>query len=258
MDCQTARDTLWPPERPRLVVEDVAAARRHVDTCEACRDYFRQDRHLLAAYRRLGEQRAPASVRERVFTALARERDGGRGQGRRPWRPGRATGWAWGAAAAAVFATVLLMSGGGSASEEAPPEAFIEDYMRRAVAEDRIDSSDPAAVSHFLTRELGMALKPLMIEGYRLAGAETCLLGGQRGAMVIYERAGETLSHYLLPVPRSSDRDPRLSSGESALSPAVTGPAVVTWVSGSLEHALVGAVDPQKLLTIARASAPLD
>lgn len=252
MCCSQARDTLWPPDRPRLVDADVSSARAHVNACEACRDYFAQDRDLLATFQRLGDQRAPTGVRERIFAALAEERETRVGTSGVSYARALRSGWTWVAGAAAVILAFALAGTGPrpimqrtSAQES---EAYIEDYMRRAVAQERIETSDPSAVTRFLTRELGMAVQPLQIEGFKLAGAETCLLGGRRGAMVIYERNGETLSHYVLPATEETSRTPTLV--EDAESEHAE-PALVTWVDGSAEQALVASVQPEELLAIA-------
>jgi hypothetical protein len=87
MDCTRARTGLWPPERPRLVVGDVAAARAHVRACENCTAYFAQDRALLDLYDRARRTPAPLPVREHVFDALARARSAtvrSRSEGSRP------------------------------------------------------------------------------------------------------------------------------------------------------------------------------
>jgi len=105
-------------------------------------------------------------------------------------------------------------------------------------------------VTRFLVRELGMAVRPLEIEGFSLAGAETCLLAGRRGAMVIYERNGKTLSHYVLPATESASREPTLVGDDSDFR-GVGEPALVTWVDGSAEQALVASLRPDELLAIA-------
>ena len=103
-----------------------------------------------------------------------------------------------GAAALATAVGTAVFTG---APEEAvdPDAVFVDDYLRRAVAEERIETSDVSRVRAWLTRELGLAMKPLVMDGLRLAGAEICLLNGRRGAMIQYELEGQTISHYLVP-----------------------------------------------------------
>ena len=63
MDCSQARQTLWPPEKPRLAGAEVLEARRHVQECPACESYFAQDRSLLDAYHRAGSGPSGTCVR---------------------------------------------------------------------------------------------------------------------------------------------------------------------------------------------------
>jgi len=63
MDCQRAREGLWPPERPRLVGDEVAEARAHVEACPECAEYFDQDRVLLELYDRARGESAPINLR---------------------------------------------------------------------------------------------------------------------------------------------------------------------------------------------------
>ena len=128
---------------------------------------------------------------------------------------------------------------------------FVQDYLRRAVGEDQITSSDHEAVKRFLVRELGQALAPLEADGLVLTRAEICLLEGRRGAMIIYDRDGRTISHYLVPAEDGVVRAPAQAEPLQGVED-VGALAVVTWASTSLEQALVGAVPPDMLLSLAR------
>ena len=272
MNCSEARHALWPPERPRLAEAEVLEARRHVQGCPACESYFAQDRSLLEAYDRAGKERAPQILRERVFDALARERS--KGLGLTPSGGADASGVAeapagvegpprrnvsrrWVLAAAA--SVVGLLAGGSvvflQGVLEAPNDGglFAEDYLRRAVAEERIVSSDAAEVSRFLTRELGRAIRPLQIAGLRLTGAEICLIEGRRGAMIQYVEDGREISHYLIPREGTQPRDPEPAAAWSSRGGA-GGPALITWATGEIEQALVGEVPEAHLMELARSA----
>jgi len=254
MNCSEARHTIWPPEQPRLAEAEVLEARRHVQGCEACESYFEQDRVLLGAYDRASQERAPHMLRERVFDALARERS--RGLGLPPTKQVRRR-WVLAAAASVVG----LLVGGFAVSLRNVPEAptdgglFAEDYLRRAVAEERIVSSDAAEISRFLTRELGRSIRPLQVPGLRLTGAEICLIEGRRGAMIQYVEDGRQISHYLIPKEGTRQRDPEpapmWNSGGSQ-----GGPALITWATPDIEQALVGEVSEDHLIALARAASP--
>lgn len=259
MNCAAAREALWPPEKLRLAGEGVLLAREHIEECGECQEYFRQDRQLLDAYSRLRKERAPRRVRERVFDSLARERAGNRtAEVNRDAQVGPGSlalpRWAVAAAASLVLLSALGTTAMWVSRSTTPHEAgelFIDDYLRRAVGQDNIVSSDPAEVSRFLVRELGLLITPMQIEGLRLAGAEVCFLDGRRGAMIRYWQNGLEVTHYLIPREGVEERAPRRSSILPDRSEDQAAPSVVTWATPSIEQALVGEVSAERLMTIA-------
>ena len=270
MNCSEARYALWPPERPRLAEAEVLEARRHVQGCPACESYLAQDRSLLDAYQRAGKERAPQILRERVFDALARER--AKGLGLTPSGGADASAVAevppgvegppmknvsrrWILAAAASVAG--LIAGGSVVFLQSATESrnrgglFAEDYLRRAVAQERIVSSDAAEISRFLTRELGRAIRPLQVAGLRLTGAEICLIEGRRGAMIQYVEDGREISHYLIPREGTEPRDPEPAAAWRS-SGSAGGPSLITWATDEIEQALVGEIPEAHLMELAR------
>ena len=273
MNCTESRYALWPPERPRLAGSAVLEARQHVEECQACQSYFDQDRRLLDLYDRVGRERTPRAVRERVFDSLARERARGLGVpeaaevtapvGASADRAGifDVSGWSmtrrrWALATASSVAAFFVVAAGSVWLERTAPQEdaglFVEDYLRRAVGEDRIVTSDVSEVSRFLTRELGLPITPMQVIGLKLAGAEICLLDGRRGAMISYVENGREISHYVVPKSGVAPRDPAFSS-QVAVAGTV-GPSVITWATPQVEQALVGEVPPDRLMEIARQS----
>lgn len=257
MDCAEAREGLWPPERPKLVGSEVVAARTHVETCAECQEFFEQDRALLDLYDRLRDDSAPIGVRETVFDALSRERWlGMTGSNLSTGRRRLAPAVRYLVPFAAVAALGALAIG---LSEPSPwtsvgaddPTMFVEDYLRRAVGQDHIQSSDPAEVVQFLQRELGIRIEPLRVEGLELVGAEICLLEGQRGAMIVYKKDGAAVSHYLVPRRGTRPRAPALSRSNN--DPGAANMPVVTWSTSSVEQALVGELTSDELIRLAGA-----
>ena len=255
MNCTEARYALWPPERPRLAGTAVLEARLHVETCEACQGYFEQDRLLLDVYDRVSRQRTPRRVRERVFDSLARERARALGVPDNADAGVRSvTRRRWALAAVSSIAALFVVALGSFLVERSAPQEeaglFVEDYLRRAVGEDRIITSDVNEISRFLTRELGLSITPMEVEGLRLAGAEICLLDGRRGAMIRYIEDGREISHYVVPKSGAVQREPAVSS--QLRSGNAMGPSVITWATPQVEQALVGEVAPARLMELAR------
>ena len=272
ISCSEARHTLWPPERPRLAEAEVLEARRHVQGCPACKSYFAQDRTLLEAYDRASQGRAPQVLRERVFDALARERSKGLGITPAEGTDASAVAVASGGVEApaprpvsrrwmliAAASVAGLLAGGSvvllQSVLEAPNDGglFAEDYLRRAVAQERIVSSDPFEASRFLTRELGRPISPLRLAGLRLSSAEICLMEGRRGAMIQYVEDGREILHYLIPREVTERRDPEPASAWSSNS-NTGAPALITWATPDIEQALVGEVPAAHLMELARNS----
>jgi hypothetical protein len=244
-----------------LAADEVVEARSHVEDCPACQRALAYDATLLSAFDRLREEALPLALRERVLDLLARTRTfGGSSSARRndAWYRRHLVAFATlGAAAVAALSAVVVLMDRPAQAEFGPmgagvreADAFIEDYVRRAVREDHIATSDPSLVVRFLARELGLVVGLVDMEGYDLEGAEVCLLEGRRGAMVVYRRADRIVSFYVLPRSGGAAAPPRVRSAVPA--PAGTGASVVTWASTDAEFALVGPVNPGELLAAAR------
>jgi anti-sigma factor RsiW len=260
MRCERARDILCPPERPQLAGDDVVAAQRHVERCESCRDYMAQDAAWLALLRRVRRVEAPADVRERVFHTLARERTiAESGPTPRRSRNGRFV-----LAMAAVLAlavgslmglNLMLQPRGGPLplAERQLEAGFVEDFLRRAVQAEHIETSDPSEVARFLARELGVSgTVPVPASSFELTGAEICIVEGVRGAVVLYKRDGEVLYHYLVPGSGGRRAGPSTFPDRPPAPSSQPGfPAVVTWASHGMEQALVADVSQEELLRMA-------
>jgi len=261
MRCWDARAAIWPPERPRLLVADVRRARAHVSRCPECVLYLARDRAVLDTCRELGSMKAPLEVRARVYQAVAcaergqvAELEGRRRRGSdrssEPDRRGRLKGGAIVSAVGVLGLLAVLITTLGEgprvSGRETPPreQAYVEDYLRRAVGQDFLDSSDPDVIARFLHRELGLRSPLLRISGLVPTRVEICLLEGRRGAMVVYELDGRSVSHYLVPK-TGRPHPPRVAEDQGSF-------AVVTWSSGAVEEALVSEVPSEELLSLAR------
>jgi len=295
MDCHEARARLLPWDHPRLATPEIVEARAHIEGCTDCLSFLALD----AAFRRRLERVEGAGIaigpRVRILESLAQEealalegQDLGQESGTPPaaWGRGGGTGappsssegsprrWMGRAAVAAVL--LILATGPHSADFPAPqvaagPEVpgplplpvaragLVEDFLRRAVQAEHIETSDAREVSEFLGRELGLSARLVEEAGMELARAELCVVDGIRGAVVIYKVDGKVLYHYLIPSPGSEVRKPdgvrSIAGGIDGSVGLGTDPFLVSWASQGVQHALVGEFPPEELLRVARSQA---
>lgn len=259
MSCREARRALWPADGPRVTDTQIEAALDHAESCPDCRSFLEDDRHMARLISEsMPPTRAPDALRERLYTALARERAGSPGgspprRHERKWR-----------LAAAVLAGVLLALGGRwvieRARSEPPAVEFAEDYLRRVVEEEEMVTGDRDEVAVFFARELGIAAAPPSVPGYEVRKAMICLMNGRRGGVVEYEGAAGRVAFYIIPVRRDDGAqnlrglDARLVAERLDIRPEM-GPAdglgVATWHDPDHQHALVGGLPPQRLKEMA-------
>lgn len=241
--CEKVREILWPLDSPREWRDGETAARRHLETCEACAEFFRRDAAVGRMLRRAElEESAPGTLREKVFDALARERTLG-STGRR--EPSDKSVWfrrrSWFGAAAAIVVAVFAGLVWSTVDRADVTSVYVDDYMSRAVGEDVLETGQPESVSKFFMRELGVKVLPVAAEEARISRAMVCLIKGERAAMVEYEVDGMKVAHYRLPLdgPRSTPTAVRADSER--------GVQIVRWTDGSFEHALVSELPKDRL-----------
>lgn len=255
LSCEEARRILWPLDRPREFVGGEEDARAHLGECESCRAFFDADSELTAVLGRYGGgAKAPKALRERILVAIGSEerrstrepstRAGasGNGQTRQSESHGRG-------AVGLIAATVLLVSLPVAfliaRNAEPAEDLFVQDYLRRAVEENVLESPDAAAVSRFFMNELGVAVTPTHMEDARMTRAMVCLLRSQRAAMVEYRLGEHTVAHYMLP------RDERSVGLTVLLTESQRGVQVAAWSDAEFEHALVSDLPESELAQLA-------
>ena len=256
MTCAEARATLWPLRQLTLVAGRIKKAQQHIEGCSECQAYLEDSQSLSKAYENLAVTKAPLQLRDRVYAAIAEERASqtvpASTTPAQPlgWRRGLTAGWR-----VAAVAVIALGSGTLVARTSTTPDSgavFVDDYLRRAVGQERIVTSDPVRVGRWLARELGLPMGPMQVAGLELEGAEICLLNGRRGAMIQYSLDGAHISHYLVPRRGATEREPAI--GLEGRDADAGMPPLVTWSTNSLEQALVGELESERLLALARAA----
>lgn len=260
MSCRDARLTLWPADSPRLSDSQIEAALEHGEVCPGCRSFLEDDRRIARLISEsVPRARAPQALRERLYTALARERAGSPGAPARRRSDRRPK-----LAAILLLAGVLLAVAGnwmmGHVRSESPAAGFAEDYLRRVVEEAEMVTSNRNDVAAFFARELGIAAAPPDVPGYEMRKAIICLMNGRRGGVVEYEGDGGRVSFYIIPLQADDGTqhlhrlDARLVSEPMEVRPGMAaerGLGVATWYDREHQHALVGGLPPQRLKEMA-------
>ncbi len=255
MDCAQVRRVLWPADALRVSDEQVARALEHAQGCAKCTRFLEEDRQVAALIREnVPRLRAPRQLRERLFTALARERAGAaprRELIRRPRRLAAATMLVLAGLAVGTLGHWLMHN----REPISPAAAFAEDYLRRVVEQETLKSADRAEIAAFFARELAVSMPPPEIPGFQIRRAVICMLGGRRGGVVEYSSPSNQVSYYLVPIgdgelAAPSTLDVRLLEGRLGLPASLAtewGLSVATWRDGLHQHAVVGNLDPEEL-----------
>jgi anti-sigma factor RsiW len=244
--CGRARRILWPDGGPRAASPEVIDAQEHLAGCAACRQFMRDMRVLGEAVRDgAPREQAPADVRGRLFTAVARARAGTHPAPRRrahaPWL-----------AAAAVLAVALGTLTADRLQRDAqvdPISAIAEDHAR-ALGRAHLGSADPAEVTRWLAEQVHFAIHVPALPDARLRGARLCVMDGRRGAVVEYEVEGVAVSYFVVPDEAEPTRDTAAARFDRATR---AGYRIVSWREPGLLHAMVGNLPESRLATLAKA-----
>jgi anti-sigma factor RsiW len=258
VDCRETRRILWPADGLRVGDAEVEAALAHAEECVDCSGFLKEDVRVAQLIRdSVPRVRAPRELRERVYTALARERAGSPVSSKVKRRLRRQ----WTVAAILVTGLAIGLAGtwlvGGSRGAPVA-SAFAEDYLRRVVEQDELRTADRQRIASFFARELGVAMPPPRVPEFEVHRATICLMNGRRGGVVEYEGHGRQLSYYLIPHVGEATVEPSgvdvstIERGSNA--PGLSserGLGVATWWDAEHQHALVGNFPAEELKRLA-------
>ncbi|MEO6528730.1 MAG: hypothetical protein ABIP93_19085 [Gemmatimonadaceae bacterium] len=241
---------LWPDGGPQIASPDVLEAQEHLASCIACRRFVDDMLQISIAVGAAAPRSAaaPAELRERLFTALARARVGSANEsGARRARSRSAL--------IAVGAVVLLLVSGTWLYERWPrasePDMFAvlaEDHGRVSSGA-RIVSSDTGAVARWIGARVPFAMYVPELPGARLRGARLVLFAGRRGAVAEYDVNGSLVSYFVLPAASplpAADGRVRFEHNSRA------GYGEVAWQDAGLLHVMVGTLPLPRLEQFAR------
>jgi anti-sigma factor RsiW len=247
--CGRARRILWPAGEPRVATPEVIAAQQHLATCDDCRAFLDEMRRISTTLSSLAPRdTAPADVRERLFTALARERSG---VARFRSSASRAVRWA-----AAVSVAALLVGGVAllrvttrRSGAEAVAAMVVNEHVRSG-DEARLSAGDAEVVTRWLAPQVSFAVHVPSLPNADLRGARVVSIDGRRAAVIEYAVRGTAVSYFVIPEPDrpgTPGEPPRLGLTSRA------GYRLVTWHEPGLLHAMVGDLPNAELASLARA-----
>jgi anti-sigma factor RsiW len=246
--CGRTRRLLWPSSGPRAASPEMIEAHQHLEACAACQQFLREMRTFGdAIHDAAPREQAPAEVRTRLFTAIARARAGAHGP---PSGRHRRAQWLG-------VAVVLLIGLAGSLTVDRVLRgrhadaitAIVEDHAN-ALGETHIASGDRAEITRWLAGQVHFAVYVPVLPGAKLRGARLCVLDGRRGAVVEYDVDGVRVSYFVVPygMERAGDGTRERFDGTKR-----AGYHVVAWREPGLLHAMVGNLPESRLATFARA-----
>lgn len=240
MECDHARETLWPTARPRVNTEASQAAQAHVQACADCTAFFERDQRLGRRLSGLDlAEPAPEELRASIARALSQAPAGTRGMRFKQWRIPLAA-----AAVLSAFLAGFEISRNESRADRA--ELFADDFLRIAAVSPT--HTDPMSIENFYLEQIGQGIRPVQVANATVSKALVCDIRGARGATIEYEMNGQRLAHYRIPVAQLADA--RTEAVE--MSDVGDGVQVARWVDGQYEHALVGTVSAAKMEQLIR------
>lgn len=192
MQCDTPLDVLNAYVDGELAPPEELELRRHLDTCEACRDRVETLLALKEAVAASAETRpVPHTLRERLGTL------GGRRSLRRFGRGQRLT---------ALAAALLLAIGVGRwlmlgplAHADVVTEALVADHLHFLQVPDALEiaSNDPHEIAAWFGDKVAFPVRVPELQGADLLGGRLCSLWGHKIALAFYEAQGTRMSLFV-------------------------------------------------------------
>ena len=246
VECGRTRRLLWPNNGLQAVTAEIVEARRHLETCAECAEFFAEMRTLRDGIRRaVPRTAAPLEVRDRLFKTISQART--QSAPRLLPRPHLV-------AAAAVAAVLLLLVGtrefvrNNNRSPESALIPILAEEHARALGEAGIKSSDANEISRWLNGRVAFAIHVPVFDEASLKGARVLELEGRRGALVEYALGGDLVSYFVF----ADYPTPSTGSPLDLKETIWDGYRVVSWTEPGVLHAFVGNVPRSKLRMLAR------
>jgi len=186
---------------PAFPVEvEVARAREHVARCGPCQEFFAAEQQLRDFLKvRVPRESPPASLREKVLAAIAR-------QGRESAKARRRFGFLRPPSVALVLAALLAIVIAGSlwlrqrpaaVSPQQLASALIDDHAHSLPSEAEVASSDHEVVQSWFDGKLDFSFHLPPASDPALIGGRLCNLQGRSAALVFYQQPGSRISLFV-------------------------------------------------------------
>src|SRR5713226_5091557 len=205
MDCGVARKVLYGSQilhgdKPAPVEAESKEARRHLEQCVACQQFFAAERSLSALLRQQAPAEAASStLREHVLSRIAEEQE----KAKRPTR------WSFLLRRSALLVLALLLLVGlifaglwlrsrHAQESEQLASTLIEDHARYQSATTEVTSSEPEVINAWFRDRVRFSVQPPRLPDSSLVGGRLCNLRGHPAALVVYRKPQSMISLFVL------------------------------------------------------------
>ncbi|MGB7299450.1 MAG: zf-HC2 domain-containing protein [Burkholderiaceae bacterium] len=260
MQCDQARELIWPDHDGELNGQQASDLHVHMQSCTACTAQWHETAGLrIQLGRGVASDEAVSVEVETLWNKVRRsfdEYDATQGQtihAAPAQLSGRRSFLISGAVAASVVAGVTGYSRFFAESPDVVTEAVTDFLTFRAggMTLNVIDNS-PEPLKRWLTErvDFDIAISAAPPEGFRLVGGRLCSFLNRRLVFIYYEKAGSGVSLYLMNDRGLSVPDSNLVKvGERQVSAStIDGVAAATWAADGLVFAAVSDLPQKELL----------
>ena len=185
MKCKDSRKINYLSEYPQVVTEDMLEAKRHVNECQECREFFEREKAFSSLLRqKVIKDKAPAELRQRILKTSAKNT-----RKRLLYK------------LLSAAAILILFAGGYIFKMHSDTNSLvgkiIEDHISFiSYSGIQISSSSPDEVRSWFGGRVDFGVNIPELSA-RIKGARLCLLDKKRLALVFYEHEGSQISLFM-------------------------------------------------------------
>lgn len=239
MTCQDAREILISGF-PSALTEPERTAHEHVQGCQRCQLYLREQARLVQRLRGLPVEKPSGEFKEKLFTQISRLR----------WERSerkRKTKFRWAACIAGAVLVLTLLVRVWSPERPLAPlvDYLVEDHQQNLPGRFMLSSSSPAEIEAWFEGKLDFSYRMNVPAGMEVMGARLCRVEDARAALVFYRCRSHIISWFTFP---ETGRTAQAAREPSAF--AAKGYNLILWRKGGLVHAVVSDLDEKELMSM--------